>query len=337
MLKKIALAASALTLALVHVSAEAQVNFQEIKPPDSNDVLGFYNKIYFVEDLLGFLVGEQTLEDEKAAVSFSNDNGKTWEIKGKLAPDRLMGGAFVDKKHGWVVGEGGSVLHTRDGGENWRIQTSKVSVDLQSAFFLDEKTGWAVGSNSTVVYTTSGGRSWNILLGGTPSENVGEGEVTYLDVHFFDKKNGILVGAGKAGVVMATSDGGSTWILVHTSALNYASLAFGDENNGWAVGRDGLLEATTDGGKTWTPQNSGVDEDLKDVAAADDKTAWFSGDNGTIGYTVDGGKTWSLIEVKVEYFGKESPLKRTVAGIAAFKKKAWAMTDYGRVIHFQLQ
>ena len=337
MLKKIALAAAALMLALVHVSAEAQVSFQEIKPPDPNDVLGVYNKIYFVEDSFGYLVGEQTLEDEKATVSFSRDKGKTWEIKGKLATYRLMGGAFVDEKHGWVVGERGSVIHTKDGGKNWRIQTSKVSVNLQGAFFLDEKIGWAVGSNSTVVHTDSGGRSWNVLLGGTPSENVGEGEITYFDVHFFDEKNGILVGAGEAGVVMTTADGGKTWLVVHQSTLNYTSFAFGDENNGWAVGRDGLLEATTDGGKTWTPQNSGVEEDLKDVAAADDKTAWFSGDYGTIGYTVDGGKTWSLIEVKVEYFGKESTLKRPVAGVAAFKKKAWAMTDYGRVIHFQLQ
>lgn len=337
MFKKIALAAAASMLALVHVNAEAQVSFQEIKPPDSNDVLGFYNKIYFVEDSFGYLVGEQTLEDEKAIVSFSHDKGKSWETKVQLAPDRLMGGAFVDEKHGWVVGERGSVLHTRDGGENWRIQTSKVSVDLQSAFFLDEKIGWAVGSNSTVVHTDNGGRSWDVLLGGIPSENVGEGEITFLDVHFFDEENGILVGAGVEGVVMATADGGKTWLEVHKSALNYTSLAFGDENNGWAVGRDGLLEATIDGGKTWLLQNSGVEEDLKDVAAADDKTAWFSGDNGTIGYTADGGKTWSLIEVKVAIFGKESPLKRTVTGVAAFEKKAWAMTDYGRVYYFQLQ
>ena len=137
---------------------------------------------------------------------------------------------------------------------------------------------------------------------------------------------------------MATSDGGKTWIIVQHSELNYSSLAFGDENNGWAVGRNGLIEATTDGGKTWKLQNSGAEEDLKDIAAADDKTAWFSGDNGTIGYTADGGKTWLIIDgLKVEFFGKESPLKRTVTGVAAFKKKAWAVTDFGRVYHFQLQ
>ncbi len=337
MFKKIALAAVASMLALAHINAEAQVAFLEIRPPDSNDISGFYNKIYFVEDSFGYLVGEQTLEDEKAIVSFSRDKGKSWEIKAQLAPDRLMGGAFVDEKHGWVVGERGSVIHTRDGGENWRIQTSKVSVDLQSVFFLDEKVGWAVGSNSTVVHTDSGGRSWDILLGGTPSENVGEGEITFLDVHFFDEKNGVLVGAGAEGVVMITADGGTTWVVVHKSSANYASLAFGDKNNGWAVGQDGMVEATTDGGKTWTPQNSGVEEYLKDVAAADGKTAWLSGDNGTIGYTADGGKTWSLVEVPVTIFGKKSPLKRPVTGIAAFKKKAWAVTDFGRVFHFQLQ
>ena len=73
-------------LALVHVNAEAQVAFQEIKPPDSNDVLGFYNKIYFVEDSFGYLVGEQTLEDEKAAVSFSRDKANPGRFKESLRP-----------------------------------------------------------------------------------------------------------------------------------------------------------------------------------------------------------------------------------------------------------
>ena len=327
---------AALTAAALS-SAQAQISFIEVKPPDSAEHSGFYNKLYFVGDSIGFMIGEQTLEDMKATVSFTHDRGKTWEMKNALAPDRLMGGSFVDEKYGWAVGENGSVLHTEDGGANWVIQTSKVVVDLQAAFFLDEKTGWAVGSNSTVLQTTNGGLTWRTLQGGIPSEDVGEGETNFLDVHFFDQRNGIVIGAGRRGVVMTTSDGGTAWEEAHVSDTNFASMAFGDENRGWIVGTEGALIASDDGGKTWTPQESGAQEDLKDIAAGGPEIAWYSGEGGAIGYTADGGKTWNPVEVSVEFFGEQKPLRRTVSGVAAFQKKAWAMTDYGRVIHFLIK
>ncbi|MBT7097442.1 hypothetical protein HN937_08710, partial [Candidatus Poribacteria bacterium] len=229
-----AVAPIALAMALVSATAFAQVGFAEIKPPDDAvEYSSIYNGVFFVTDTIGFLVGEQSLEYEKATVAVTHDKGSTWEVMPGLSVGRLMGGAFVDENTGWAVGAAGTILATTDGGASWDTQTSKVTVDIQDAYFLTEKVGWAVGNNSTALGTKNGGRSWQILSGGTPSGQVGEGEVTFVAVHFFDEKNGIVAGAGIEGVIEVTSDGGKTWEPVHPWEDNYGSLAFADANTGW--------------------------------------------------------------------------------------------------------
>ena len=333
-----AVAPIALAMALVSATAFAQVGFAEIKPPDDAvEYSSIYNAVFFVSDTIGFLVGEQSLEYEKATVAITHDKGSTWEVTPGLSVGRLMGGAFVDENTGWAVGAAGTILATTDGGASWDTQTSKVTVDIQDAFFLTDKIGWAVGNNSTALGTKNGGRSWQILSGGTPSGQVGEGEVTFVAAHFFDEKNGIVAGAGIEGVIEVTTDGGKTWEPVHPWEDNYGSLAFADANTGWAVGKYGLIHATTDGGKTWTPQDSSTEEDIWAISAVSPTTAWYSGDLGTIGYTTDGGATWQTVGVQVEFFGQKKDLTRPINGISAVGSKAWAVTDYGRVLYFELQ
>jgi hypothetical protein len=52
----------------------------------------------------------------------SGDGGKTWETvrTGQTMP--LHGIFFTDARHGWAVGEMGTILATRDGGKTWNVQ-----------------------------------------------------------------------------------------------------------------------------------------------------------------------------------------------------------------------
>jgi hypothetical protein len=52
----------------------------------------------------------------------SADQGKTWELRATGQPLPLNGIYFSDEKHGWVVGELGSIWATQDGGQSWRLQ-----------------------------------------------------------------------------------------------------------------------------------------------------------------------------------------------------------------------
>ncbi|MDO8599549.1 MAG: Ig-like domain-containing protein, partial [bacterium] len=63
----------------------------------------------------------------------------------------------------------------------------------------------------------------------------------------------------------------------------------------WAVGASGLVIATTNGGTTWAAQTSGTVEDLNDVFAVDANTVYALGQSSTVIKTTNGGTTWSSV------------------------------------------
>ena len=67
---------------------------------------------------------------------------------------------FFDAKHGWVIGEKGTILYTEDGGKNWKTQNSGTEARLNKMQFIDEKQGWVVGNEGTFLRTKNGGKKW---------------------------------------------------------------------------------------------------------------------------------------------------------------------------------
>ncbi len=51
------------------------------------------------------------------AVSKATNSGAPWRVQSSGTTESLTGVVFVDAKHGWVVGEGGTILVTTSGGE----------------------------------------------------------------------------------------------------------------------------------------------------------------------------------------------------------------------------
>ena len=85
-------------------------------------------------------------------------------------------------------------------------------------------------------------------------------------------------------------------------------IAFPAQQTGYAVGNDGVILKTTDGGSTWTPQTSGTFNQLRGVSFVSDQIGTVAGYNSTISRTTNGGTTWisqmtgggfSLFDVKM--------------------------------------
>jgi hypothetical protein len=85
------------------------------------------------------------------------------------ADARLSDVCFVDRDHGWAVGDRGTIWHTDDAGRNWGLQRSDVRCRLHSVCFLNLSTGWAAGgcslpysgnSSGVVLFTHDGGQHW---------------------------------------------------------------------------------------------------------------------------------------------------------------------------------
>jgi photosystem II stability/assembly factor-like uncharacterized protein len=146
--------------------------------------------IYFLDLDQGWMSGLSSLMR-------TSDGGETWTpVTIPIEPGvgvHLRDVWFADWRHGWVVGENGTILATTDGGTTWSRQSHGVplptphprqvvhtqhgldtlpdiegpppGLELMAVRFLDASRGWTVGffpgeGRSVVLHTKDGGASW---------------------------------------------------------------------------------------------------------------------------------------------------------------------------------
>ncbi len=221
-------------------------------------------------------------------------------------PDAMRGDAqladvtFVDREHGWAVGDRGVIWHTSDGGKHWSLQNSTVDCRLASVFFLDAKTGWAAGgytlpythaSAGVVLRTRDGGQTWTL-----------ERKLVLpvlARIGFFDPVHGWAFGQTSAyfpSGVFTTQDGGRTWSAL-PAAESRAWLAgdFLDLNTGALAGSAGALAAIRRRGVEGVSVDFGL-RALKRMQFVSPSAGWLVGDGGLVLKTQDLGKTWQTTD-----------------------------------------
>src|SRR4030095_4134061 len=145
---------------------------------------------------------------------------------------------------------------------------SGISVVSKEVVFVCGDTPSPKGGDERVgviLRTTDGGQSWT----DTPVELPRVHILTLKSIFFISPDVGWAVGLGglgeaKDGVVLKTTDGGSSWALTRIGhKQDPISVFFLDANNGWmagstpppgedeGIGGPSALLATTDGGSTW--------------------------------------------------------------------------------------
>ncbi|WP_454744012.1 WD40/YVTN/BNR-like repeat-containing protein [Cupriavidus necator] len=192
-------------------------------------------------------------------------------------PERAMLTAITRAGQRLVAaGEAGIVIVSDDHGKSWRQARVPVSVTLTSLSFVTPRDGWAVGHGGTVLHTTDGGMSWAKQLDGRQAAQLAVDEARaarpavdsgvnwkvarerlstaerwladgpdkpWLDVHFFNARDGIVVGA--YGMALLTRDGGVHWQSIAGFVKNpggrhlYKILV--DRDTVFLVGEQGLI------------------------------------------------------------------------------------------------
>ena len=100
--------------------------------------------------------------------------------------------------------------------------------------------------------------------------------------------------AGFKPRILATRDGGRTWVTVYHGPGNLLdAVAFADQQHGWAVG-EGMALRTTDGGVTWSAIKAFDHTLLITVAAVDPRHVWVAGQGG-IWASGNGGVSWRQV------------------------------------------
>ena len=130
----------------------------------------------------------------------------TWERQVSSIETNLSSLSFVDERTGWVVGEGGTILHTEDGGRTWIRQDSGTETNLFCVDFIDPRKGWVAGDEMTLIETTDGGRRWRKLK---INREISDSPAAILDVDRVNDKKGYAVGSFKE--ILATFTAAEQW------------------------------------------------------------------------------------------------------------------------------
>jgi len=191
---------------------------------------------------------------EHGIVLLSDDEGKTYR-QARTVPvsATLSAVTFTDDKHGWAVGQWGTILATSDGGETWSKQRMDTAVDqpLFSVHFMNDRDGIAVGLWSMLLQTHDGGKTWTKTTLPKPPDG-GKADRNLYHV-FADAKGGLYISA-EQGTVLKSTDGGTNWDYLATGGKGslWSGVAMPD---GRIVvgGLLGSLFQSSDGGATWQP------------------------------------------------------------------------------------
>ena len=126
-----------------------------------------------------------------------------------------------------------------------------------------------------------------------------------LDVFFINADTGWAAGYG---IIMNTTNGGSSWTVQDSSDMEFWSICFTDKNHGWAVGYKnvgihGFIYHTTDGGQNWSFNDSSQYE-LHDVFFVNENTGFAVGGGRSrtaILRTTNAGEDWE----KLDEYGRQ--------------------------------
>jgi photosystem II stability/assembly factor-like uncharacterized protein len=259
------------------------------------------------------------------------------------------------------VGERGTILLSDDQGRSWRQVVAPVRVTLTAVCFSSPQTGWAVGHGGVLLSTEDGGETWSRRMDGVAAAAIeaaaakedlaaaagdeqaqhrlreAEGLVTdgpdkpFLDVHFFDDRNGLLVGA--YGLAFRTEDGGATWHSVMGKMDNprgrhlYAIEEVG--GNVYVAGEQGAVFKSTDGGHSFRHIDTPGKGTYFGLLSSTDGTVLAYGLRGAL-YRSEADGRWSRIDMPPASLTGAKRLSNGTLLLADEAGHLWRSADGGR-------
>lgn len=218
-----------------------------------------------------------------------------------------------------AVGERGVIVSSDDAGKSWKQAQVPVSVTLTAVRCIDAQMAYAVGHGATVLASTDGGQTWTARLDGKRAAHlvqqaaqsssdpraqqdaarlVEEGpDKPLLDLHFFDAKRGLVVGA--YGLAFATEDGGQSWTSwIHRLPNPKGSHLYSLRAQGDSVvvaGEQGLVLRSNDGGRQFQRLQLPYQGSFFTAELPAPNEIVVAGLRGNIWRSTDAGASWAQV------------------------------------------
>ena len=222
-----------------------------------------------------------------------------------------------------AVGERGIAIYSDDGGAHWLQSKVPTSVSLTAVQFVDDHRGWAVGHGGVVLSTVDAGQSWTLQLDGRQvaalmakgalasgdakaqveaERLVANGpDKPFLDLHFFDARRGIVVGA--YGLALLTQDGGKSWSSIGERLENPGGMhLYSVQSQGERLviaGEQGLVLLSVDAGASFRRLKVPYEGTFFRASWLGDRSLLLAGLRGKLWRSDDLGGVWTQVTAPV--------------------------------------
>lgn len=175
----------------------------------------------------------------------------------------------------FATGHQGHILYSDDNGTSWQQADVPVRSTITDIDFPTSQQGWAVGHEGVILHSVDGGKTWAKQYDG---KRYGEEGLAHYQKLLSQQPDSELYEALVEEMDFAISQGADKPLF---------RVFFENDQKGYAFGAYGMLLATTDGGKTWVPQLENTENDsfyhLFDIAPLKAKDRFFvTGEAGVL-------------------------------------------------------
>jgi photosystem II stability/assembly factor-like uncharacterized protein len=180
-----------------------------------------------------------------------------------------------------------------DAASSYSIESAQAQHSLLLDVASPGKRLVTVGDRGHILFSDDNGANWTQAK--VPTKQL------LTAVFFVDDQHGWAV--GHDAQILASSDGGATWVKQFEDLEREAPLLdvwFKDRNSGYAVGAYGALLETTDGGANWEDVSDRMDNEdgyhLNAITEVKDSGLFAVGEQGAMFRSLDWGQTWETLE-----------------------------------------
>ncbi len=175
----------------------------------------------------------------------STDGCISWTLQRGNEDRSLRSVSFYDKNRGITVGDQGFIYYTTNAGYWWYRGSNVPVVDLSDVAWIDSVTAVAIGYYGHILRTTDCGQTWTLLTVMGWALNA---------ISFCDSNVGVIAGYGK--IYRTTNGGADWQVQMISDGRSFNDVSFFDDTHGLTIGSNGTILASMNGGLTWLPYQS---------------------------------------------------------------------------------
>lgn len=226
---------------------------------------------------------------ERGIALLSDDNGVSWRQANVPVSVTLTSVQFVDEKEGWVVGNGGVLLHSQDGGETWAKQLDGISLAQMLLRVAQERVNNKAGDPDELDREV---KAAELMVKDGPDK-------PFLDVYFVNKRLGYIIGA--YNLILRTDDGGQTWQPWQSHVDNPMGLHLyaisGSGANLYIVGEQGSVFRSDDDGAVFAAVATPYQGSYFDLLVDSSDKVLIGGLRGSVFRSDDSGADWTKVDI----------------------------------------